>query len=223
MHADTCTLMHAYRQLCSVWEPGKRVYPAFPLRCQRRQPSFDSLTFQFSPPASSPRVSPPPHLPVSPFFLSLQSLCLALLFSACLEEQSHSCQSLHFVSSLRVGLSLTPRHVLWEIFFVQQSDLPVLLSPGGVAHYSTGLLISITVCLLLPPSIICTPISSALLLSALFHFLSSSICHCLSLSDTYSIYLSRVCYQCVAYTFSLLFVHSLTFWFFSFGLVFCLC
>lgn len=50
---DHCThaLIHRRaqdrRQLCSVWEPGQRIYPAFPLRCQSRQPSFDSLTFQF--------------------------------------------------------------------------------------------------------------------------------------------------------------------------------
>lgn len=94
-------------QLCSVCEPGRRVFPAFPLRCPSRQPSFASLTFQFYPPALPPRISP--------FFaLSLStpsSLLVALLFSARLEEQSHGRQSPHFVTSAVVGLSLTPQHV----------------------------------------------------------------------------------------------------------------
>lgn len=68
----TNTQMHAYRQLCSVWKPGERIYPAFPSRCQSRQPSFDSLTFQFYPPAPAPRVSPLPLLPFSRSFFPLQ-------------------------------------------------------------------------------------------------------------------------------------------------------
>lgn len=108
----------------------------------RRQLSFDSLTFQFYPPAH-PRSLPRQGSPLPLFLVRLssppfQSLFPTLLFSVGLEEQSQSRQSLHFVTLLRVGLSLTPRHVCWKIFFVHQSDLPVLLSPGGVAHYSTG-------------------------------------------------------------------------------------
>lgn len=121
MHALIHRSTQDTRQLCSVWEPGQRIYQAFPSRCQSRQPSFHSLTFQFYPPALSPWNSPLPLLPNSLSLLSRpQSLLLALLFSACLEEQSQSCQSLHFVTTLRMGLSLTPRHVRWEIFYVHQ-------------------------------------------------------------------------------------------------------
>ena len=47
LHACTQSQTHTQLQLCSVWAPRERIYPAFPSRCQSRQPSFDSLTFQF--------------------------------------------------------------------------------------------------------------------------------------------------------------------------------
>lgn len=62
MHALIYRSTQDTRQLCSVWEPGRRICPAFP---SSRQPSFDSLTFQFCPPALSSWISPLPFLPSS--------------------------------------------------------------------------------------------------------------------------------------------------------------
>lgn len=65
------SLTHRSTQTTSArFASQDRIHPALPSRCQSRQPSFDSLTFQFYPPALSPSVSflsSPPHLSLSPF------------------------------------------------------------------------------------------------------------------------------------------------------------
>lgn len=183
------------RQLCSVWEPGQGICAAFPSRCQSQQPSFDSLTFQFYPPQPPRQLCLPESCPFLSFpCLSLlsypQSLFLILLFSACLEEQSQSRQSLHFVTSLRMGSSLTLWHVRWEIFLctpirsacrpvagrssILQHGVPNLCQCLSATPY-LHLFLCVFLCFFLPP----------------FFFLSSTICHCLS--DINFIYFSLAC------------------------------
>lgn len=76
------------------------------------------------------------------------------------EEQFQGCQSFilfyFFHPLVRVGSSLTQWHVHWEIFFVHQSDLPVLMSPARGVHYNTRILICVTLSCALSLSF-CTP------------------------------------------------------------------
>lgn len=170
--------------------------------------------------------SPQLCLPESRFFLFFpslfpfypQSLFLTLLFSAGLEEQSQSRQSLHFVTLLRVGLSLTPWHICCEIVFVHQSDLPVLLSLGEVVHYNMGPLISISVCLLFPCSSVPQSFSCSFFLPL---SLTVLLYLSLSLSFWHLLYLFFSCLLAILLTLSLfLFIHSVFIWVvFSSGLV----
>lgn len=190
MHAHTHTNTHIYS--CGPFGSQEREFAEnshWDARVDRRH--LIVWHFNFSPQLCLPEYC------FFLFFLSLfpfypQSLFLTLLFSAGLEEQSQSRQSLHFVTLLRVGLSLTPWHICCEIVFVHQSDLPVLLSLGEVVHYNMGPS-NLYQCLSAVPPLHLYPNLFHAPSFCPFHLLSSSICHCPSPSDTYSIYFSLAC------------------------------
>lgn len=208
--------MHSYTEAhktadsCALFGSQGREFTKHSHRDARVDSShFIVWHFNFTPqlclPESHPFLSSPT---LSLSFLAPQSLLLALLFSACLEEQSQSHQSLHFVTSLRMGLSLTPRHVRWEIFYVHQirsACRPVAgrsstLQHGGPNLYhclssapSLHLFLSVfRAPSFFPPFTSCPPLFVIVSLTSA-PFISLSLARCLSL----------------ALSLSSLFVHSL--------------
>lgn len=143
---------------CTLFQSQKREFTQHSL-LDARVDSHHLIVwhFNFIPPAQSPQT---PILLSLPIALSLfphpQSFPVTLSFSVLksnFKDVNHLFYFILFFSLVRVGSSLTQWHVHWEIFFVHQSDLPVLVSPGRGVHYNTGILIYVTLCLVLSLSL----------------------------------------------------------------------
>lgn len=225
---DHCThaLIHRRaqdrRQLCSVWEPGQRVYPAFPLRCQSRQPSFDSLTFQFYPPALSPRFWTLRLLSLSPSlspFSPQVSLTHPRIF--CLSWRAIPEPSINaFCYLAEDGIEFdAPTHSLRYFLCtpIRSACRPVAGRSSALQHGVPNLYH----CLLLLHSICSSMSFMPPPPHTHFHFLSSCICHCFS--DISSIYFPLACSQSLTYTHPPILFHSLSFCCIVLALCLCLC
>lgn len=210
MHALIHRSTQDTRQLCSVWEPGQRIYQAFPSRCQSRQPSFHSLTFQFYPPALSPWNSPLPLLSSPTLSLSFLAPSLSYSPSYFLPVLKSNPRAVnHCILLPRWGWDWVwrPDTFAERFSMYTKSDLPVVLSPGGVVHSNMGVLISITVCLLLLLSI-CSSVSFMLLLSSplslpVLLYLSLSLWHQLHLFHSCSLAVSHLHFPSLPFSFTL--------------------